>query len=373
MNPDLPNVRGLNDPIGTVTRPSGVVSAGSAPRVAVVVPCYRVRAKILGVLREIGPIASRIYVVDDQCPEKTGEYVQSHCTDPRVVVIRNAVNSGVGGAVMAGYAEALRERYDIVVKVDGDGQMDPRLILAFVRPILLGRADYTKGNRFFDLNMIRRMPGIRIFGNAVLSLLSKLSTGYWNVFDPTNGYTAIDARVLRRLPLGKISQRYFFETDMLFRLNTLRAVVCDVPMDAIYADERSSLRIHQVVLEFILKHARNALSRVFYNYFLRDMTVATFQLVAGLALFVMGAAFGAVTWLDSARQGVPTPLGTIMLAVLPMLLGSQLLLAFLAYDIASVPSQSIGSLLGDGGASEQSGGSYRQNPIAVEGPADLRP
>src|SRR5690606_32001950 len=151
-------------------------------------------------------------------------------TDPRVRVIRHASNLGVGGAVITGYQAAIADGMDILVKLDGDGQMDASLIPDFIEPIINGEADYTKGNRFFDLEELRSMPRIRLIGNAVLSFMTKFSSGYWNLFDPTNGFTALHADVARYLPLSKISKRYFFESDMLFRLNTLRAVVHDIPM-----------------------------------------------------------------------------------------------------------------------------------------------
>jgi dolichol-phosphate mannosyltransferase len=315
-------------------------------RIAVVIPAFRVSERVLGVISQIGPEVERIYVVDDCCPEGSGHVVRKSCSDPRVTVISHDRNQGVGGAVMSGYHAAAGDGMHIVVKVDGDGQMDPSLISTFVRPIQQGWADYTKGNRFFDLAGVRRMPTIRLFGNAALSLLAKVSTGYWNVFDPTNGYTAIDVRVVQRLPLDKISRRYFFETDMLFRLNTLRCVVADVPMEAVYDGEQSSLRIGRVTLEFAWKHASNVLKRIFYNYFLRDMSIASIELLTGIALIAFGLAFGAASWGQSAQTGVATPVGTIMISVMPILIGVQLLLAFLSYDMSSVPSRPIGPLLG---------------------------
>ena len=242
---------------------------------------------------------------------------------------------------MAGYRAAIAAGADVIVKVDGDGQMDPRLLPYFCAPIIEGRADYTKGNRFFDLTHIGHMPFTRIFGNAVLSFMAKISSGYWNIFDPTNGYTAISAQVAAYLPMDKISQRYFFETDMLFRLNTLRAVVSDVPMNALYGDEKSNLKISGIVGEFLFKHIRNFGKRIFYNYFLRDVTVATFELIAGSLLFSFGAIFGFVNWMAALYQQTYTPMGTIMLAALPVLAGLQLILAFLNYDIANVPSNPI--------------------------------
>lgn len=313
----------------------------SAPRIAVVIPCFKVTRHILSVIQDIGKDVSKIYAVDDACPEHSGHFITENCTDPRVKVIFNATNKGVGGAVMAGYAAALADGMDIIVKVDGDGQMNPALIPDFIAPILAGDADYTKGNRFFDLEEIRQMPTTRLLGNTVLSFMTKLSSGYWDLFDPTNGYTAIHATVVRHLPLDKISTRYFFETDMLFRLNTLRAVVVDVPMDAQYADETSHLKISRIVGEFLVKNIRNTAKRIFYNYYLRDMSLASFELPIGILLLVFGILFGVTHWLDALHTGLANSAGTVMLSALPILLGTQFILAFIGYDVQSLPKRPL--------------------------------
>ncbi|MBC3956929.1 MULTISPECIES: glycosyltransferase family 2 protein [Pseudomonas] len=310
-------------------------------QVAVVIPCYKVRQQILSVIAQIGPEVSSIFVVDDCCPEGSGDYVAEHCIDPRVVILRHTVNQGVGGAVMTGYQAAIAANVDVIVKIDGDGQMDPGLITNFVDPILNGEADYTKGNRFYDLEKISAMPKMRLFGNAVLSFMTKLSSGYWNLFDPTNGYTAIHREVARHLPFHKISRRYFFETDILFRLNTLRAVAVDIPMDAKYEDEVSNLKISKIIGEFLRKHARNTFKRVFYNYYLRDMSLASIEMPTGLAMIVFGCGFGLYHWASSSYTHEPTPLGTIMFSALPIIIGIQFVLAFLSYDISSVPDRVI--------------------------------
>ena len=310
-------------------------------RISVVIPSFRVRAHILGVLSRIGPEVAVIYVVDDCCPEQSGQWVASQCTDPRVRVLYHAENQGVGGAVMTGYRAAIEDGQDMVVKIDGDGQMDPALLPQFVAPLLAGDADYAKGNRFFHLDEIHQMPAIRLFGNAVLSFMSKVSTGYWSLFDPTNGYTAIQTRVASHLPLDRISRRYFFETDMLFRLNTLRAVVVDVPMDAFYGDEESNLKITKVLPEFLSKHIRNTLKRIFYNYYLRDLSLASFELPLSLFLIGFGLIFGAYRWWHVMETGVAATAGTVMLSALPLILGVQFLLAFLGADIANQPQKPV--------------------------------
>ncbi|HXT70250.1 MAG TPA: glycosyltransferase family 2 protein [Vicinamibacterales bacterium] len=310
-------------------------------RVAVVIPCYKVRDLVPGVIGAIDRDVWRIYVVDDKCPQETGRYVEQRAGDDRVRVIYNPVNLGVGGAVMAGYRAAIVDGADIIVKLDGDGQMDPALIPYFVAPILRREADYTKGNRFYDLAQIGRMPRLRVVGNGVLSVLAKLSTGYWDLFDPTNGFTAIHARMAALLPLERISRRFFFETDMLFRLNTFRAVVVDVPMDARYGDEVSNLRISSIVFEFAGKHFANFLRRIGYNYFLRDVSLASLELLAGTGLLAFGMTFGGWHWRQSLAAGVATPVGTIMIATVAVVSGLQFLLAFFGHDIASVPKRPV--------------------------------
>ena len=309
--------------------------------VAAVIPCYKVGRHVLGVIAGVGPEVDLIYVVDDACPQQSYQLVTAECRDPRVRIVRNAENQGVGGAVLAGYRAAIEDGADVMVKIDGDGQMDPALVPAFIGPVLAREADYTKGNRFYDLTHIGAMPPLRVFGNAAMSFMAKFSTGYWDVFDPSNGYTAIHAEVARLLPADKISRRYFFETDMLFRLNTIRAVVVDVPMDARYGDEISNLRISRILGEFMVKHARNFAKRIFYNYFLRDLSIASIELVLGFALAVFGASYGGYHWWRSVSAGVPTLAGTVMLSAVPLILGLQLMLAFLGYDIASVPRRPV--------------------------------
>lgn len=309
--------------------------------IAVVIPCYRVTKHILGVIAAIGPEVARIYVVDDACPEGSGRLVQESCTDPRVHILWHTENKGVGGAVKSGYAQAAADGMEIAVKIDGDGQMDPKLIAQFVKPIVNGDADYTKGNRFYNLEKIRSMPGVRLFGNAVLSMVAKFSTGYWNLFDVTNGYTAIHVKLINHLPLEKISNRYFFETDMLFRLNIIRACVMDIPMNAVYADEKSNLKIKDIFLEFSAKHLKNSMKRIFYNYFLRDMTAASLELLLGLLFFGFGVCYGLTQWAHTLSTGTLAPSGTVMLAALPTIMGLQMLLAFVTFDVSNVPSRAI--------------------------------
>lgn len=316
--------------------------------IAVVVPCFRCHSHILDVLQRMGQDVRRVYVVDDCCPEGTGRLVQEKVSDPRVRVLFNEKNLGVGGAVMRGYRAALEEPENrIIVKIDGDGQMDPALIPRFVAPIRRGMADYAKGNRFYDLDHVFRMPKIRIFGNVVLSFLSKFSTGYWQIFDFTNGYTAIAREVASHLDFKKIDKRYFFESDMLFRLNIIRAVVVDIPMAARYGDEKSNLSIVGSVGRFLFKHCANMVKRIFYSYFLRDLSLASLELLLGLFFTVWGCLFGGFTWWNALEQQLATPAGTAILAGTMIIVGLQLLLGFFAYDMANAPTHPLHLLCDD--------------------------
>jgi dolichol-phosphate mannosyltransferase len=309
----------------------------AAPRLAVVIPCYKVKDHVLGVIAAIGPEVSMIFAVDDKCPDGSGKFIEANANDPRLRVIYNPENKGVGGAVLHGYRAALEAGADVVVKVDGDGQMDPALIPDIARPVLMGRADYAKGNRFHSVWNVRQMPGVRLFGNAALSFLTKLSSGYWSLFDPTNGYTAIHAEALRQLEFANISERYFFESDMLINLGNIRAVVQDVPMKAVYGDETSNLKIRHIIGQFLTKNVKELTKRVLYTYFLRDFSLASAQLLFGSMLFGFGALFGLWGWYESISTGSPASTGTVMLAVLPVILGFQLLLSFFGFDMANEP------------------------------------
>jgi glycosyltransferase involved in cell wall biosynthesis len=307
------------------------------PVITVVIPCYKVKGKVLGVIARIPPEVSHIICVDDACPEQSGAFIKQSCGDKRVQVLFHEKNQGVGGAMVTGYKTALTTDADIIVKVDGDGQMAPELIPSFTAPILKGTCDYTKGNRFFRPEDLHGMPGLRIFGNGILSFLTKLSGGYWDIFDPTNGYTAIHARVLRQMPLEKLDHSYFYESDMLFRLNILRAVVRDIPMSAVYDGEESGLSIRRILWPFLKGHARNFSKRIVYNYFLRDFHIASLELLLGIVFLLFGVVFGLVKWSLGQETGIPASAGTVMLGALPVILGFQMLLSFLQFDIQSVP------------------------------------
>ena len=314
-------------------------------RIAVAIPCYKVTQHVLRVIAAIGSEVEAIYAVDDACPDGSGRFIEENNHDSRVRVLYHPHNLGVGGAIVTAYKAAIADGMDIVVKIDGDGQMNPALLPHFISPLLYGEADYTKGNRFFRPESVQSMPPVRLFGNAVLSFLTKLSCGYWNTMDPTNGYTAVRTCVLAELPLDKLEQRYFFETDMLFRLNTVRAVVRDVPMDAVYADEESHLKVSKVLPEFLRKHASRLWRRYVYSYLVRDFNVGSVYSLVGLVLLVFGLCFGLYGWISGVRHAAPATSGTVMLAALPIIISIQCWIAFLHHDVSNVPTIPLSRLL----------------------------
>ena len=310
-------------------------------KVGVVIPCFREKSFICGVLEKIPEFVSKVYVIDDACPEGTGDHVESNINQERVIVLRHKTNRGVGGAVLTGYSHAIQDGIKIIVKLDGDGQMNPAHITRFVDPIVSGDADYTKGNRFYQLRALKQMPKNRLIGNMLLTFLSKASSGYWNIFDPTNGYTAIHSAILNRLYLGRISTDFFFESDMLCKLGEVRARVQDIPMDARYGNEKSSLVVHKIIAPFFYRHSKRLVERLLHNYFFRDFSTASIALVLGLFLSGFGIIFGLYQWHSHFLRSELASVGTVMLAALPLILGMQFLFSFINYDIANVPQQAV--------------------------------
>lgn len=308
-------------------------------QIAVVIPAYRVKHKIVGVINAIPEYVDFIIVIDDKCPDESGKHLAQNTQDKRLIIHYHKENKGVGGAMKTGFQEALKTSADIIIKIDGDGQMDTAFIPSLIQPLIDNTADFTKGNRFHNPRYIQQMPFIRLFGNSCLSLINKFVTGYWSIMDPTNGYIAIGRESLLEIELEKLSNRYFFESDLLFRLSLQSAVVKDIPMPSKYDDETSSLNITKVIFTFIPKYISRYFKRITYLYFIRDFNAGTIQLFFGLILFLFGLVFGSYHWITSIVEQKTASAGTIMLAALPIILGFQLLLGFLLYDINNQPKK----------------------------------
>lgn len=316
------------------------IAGRDLPGIAVVIPAFQAGAHIRKVLAGIPGFVSWIVVVDDCSTDQTSESVL-RAEDPRVRLVRHEKNQGVGGAVLTGYREALQIGAKLIVKMDGDGQMDPAYLVPLLAPILTGRADYTKGNRFLHATELKSMPFLRRVGNAGLSFLTKAASGYWNIFDPTNGYTAIHASLLPLLDQARIHRRYLFESSMLIELNRIRAVVQDVEIPARYQDETSSLSEWRALFEFPPRLLAGFLRRLKIQYFVRDFGIFSMLLVMGLVFSLFGLSFGLYHWYLSATTGIPASTGTVMIAVLPLILGSQLLIQAMVVDMQNTPTKPV--------------------------------
>jgi glycosyltransferase involved in cell wall biosynthesis len=277
-----------------------------------------------------------IIAVDDAAMDDTGQILR-RLNEPRLTTIQHSVNQGVGGAMVSGFRLAMKRQADIVVKMDGDGQMDPAFLPALLDPIVSDGYAYAKGNRFMCEEKLRAMPKIRLVGNFVLTFLSKIASGYWHIFDPSNGYIAIDEAMLRKLPLHRIARKYFFESDMLIQLNVFRARVKDVPVPPRYRDERSSMRLSRVLVTFPLYLLKGFWYRIYERHVLRDFSPVAVFWILGSVLLVWGSGFGAFTWFKSYVTGQVATTGTVMLSVLPFILGFQLVLQAILIEIQESP------------------------------------
>jgi glycosyltransferase involved in cell wall biosynthesis len=307
-------------------------------KIAVVIPTYKAENHLADVIGGLPGWIDHIIVVDDACPRQTGDIADKISkTNNRITVIRHEINQGVGGAVITGYKKSLELGCDITCKMDSDDQMDPAYLSNLINPLIEGAAGYAKGNRFVDFKALRSMPTLRLMGNSALSFTVKACSGYWNIMDPTNGYTAISKSALEKLNLEKIAKRYFFETDMLISLNIYNIVILDVPIPARYGDEKSSLSIRNTMTWFPYLLMKGLTKRFILKYLIYDFNMASVYTLVGGTLLLWGAIYGIVKWIENTVHHVATPTGTIMLSVLPLILGTQFIIAAINIDINSVP------------------------------------
>jgi dolichol-phosphate mannosyltransferase len=324
-------------------------------RIAVIVPAFGVAAHLPEVLRGLPPFVDHVIVVDDGSPDDLSVVTGVERTE----IVRHTTNRGLAAAMVTGLKRALELDVDVIVKMDGDGQMDPAYLPALLEPITSEEADLAKGNRFLRRRHLGGMPAERRAGNLVLSFLTKVASGYWNIFDPTNGYVAIRRQLACEIDLDLLGPRYYFETSLLCEAYLAGAVVRDVPIPARYRDENSGLSLTRTLAEFPLLLTRSFVRRIVLRYFVRDFTPLALFLVGGSLLSGAGLAFGLWNWLERAGTGQPTPTGTIILALLPLLVGFQLLLQAFVMDIGNVPTRSPWRGVRGGGAFRRNRPSYR--------------
>lgn len=311
-----------------------------AVNLAVVIPAYKCAGQIASVLRSVPLFVNHIIVVDDASPDSIESEVAKF-KDGRVTYLRHPQNRGVGGAMLTGYDEAMKLGAEVIIKMDGDGQMDAAYIPLLIEPILESQADFTKGNRFLHGRELAQMPKRRLIGNIGLTFLTKLASGYWHIFDPNNGFTAIHHYALSLINQKNIHQRYFFESSLLIELNRIRAVVIDIPIPAQYGDEESALSLAHAFFEFPFNLTKGLIRRVVWQYFLYDFTPVSLFLILGTALTIFGVLWGLYHWYISIAHNLVATTGTVMVGMLPVILGFQLLLQAMVLDIQKKPDTPI--------------------------------
>lgn len=304
--------------------------------IAAVVPAYREEKMIGQVIDTMPDFVDHIVIVDDCSPDATSDVVRSK-NDPRVTLIRHEVNTGVGGAIITAHRAAMELGSDVNVVMAGDAQMDPAYLPSLLDPVTEEGYGFAKANRFYAPESFHGMPRHRVFGNIVLSFLTKLASGYWNLFDPQNGYTAIRTDVLRRVPLDRVAKRYSFENDLLIHLNILQVPAVDVPIPARYGDEVSSIRLSKVVPELIGRLWGGFWTRIWYRYVLWSFSPIALLGFLGMILFLFGTAISIWLLFTAAGTGAATA-ATVMFAALPLITGVQFLVSALQLDIQATPS-----------------------------------
>jgi glycosyltransferase involved in cell wall biosynthesis len=295
---------------------------------AVIIPAYNAGKTIMSVYEKIPHYVDWIIIVNDKSLDNT-EKVVSTISDPRVIMINHSINMGVGGAMITGFKKALELKAYFIAKIDSDDQMDPQYLDRFVRICSQHGCDYVKANRFGHLDALPSMPMKRLIGNIGLSFLTKIASGYWNVFDPQNGYIMITRKILRRLDFNKIDHGYFFENSMLILLNIVRAKIGEIYLPAQYGDEVSSMRLTKILWTFPRKLFHGLIYRIYQKYFFRNLSPFFLLLSCGLAFCIGGSIWGSWAWYESIKTGIPATTGTVIIALLPIILGwSALLQAF---------------------------------------------
>jgi dolichol-phosphate mannosyltransferase len=309
-------------------------------KIAVVIPCYNVTKHIEEVVQGLPEFITWIIAVNDCSKDNTDAILFKLAQrNKKLVYLKHEINQGVGAAMITGYKKSLELNADLIIKMDGDGQMDPSNIQMLIKPLTEDKADFTKANRFRDFKALRAMPMSRRIGNIGLSFLIKASSGYWNIFDPTNGYTAIKSETLSGIDFNKIHNRYYFETSFLIELYYNNAVIIDVPMKARYGDEVSGLSRTKTLLEFPPRLFLALVKRIILKYFLFDFNIASLYILCGTPIFLFGVIFGLINYVKYVPSHIAAPTGTVVIPTLLIILGFQLLLSAISYDINNFPKK----------------------------------
>ncbi len=304
--------------------------------ISVVIPCYKVENQIEKIVSDIPDFITHIVLINDASPDNTGDIIEQLATaNQKIITVHHSKNQGVGGAMKSGFNKAIELKSDIIIKIDGDGQMDTSYFAPMIKSIKDSEYQFAKGNRLHNRKMLKKMPTIRRIGNLIMGFLIKLASGYWQISDPVNGFFAIQRKTLEELNFNRLSNRFFFESSLIIELYYTGTLIKDIPMPAIYKDEKSNLSIVHTLFSFPIKIIAAFLRRIWLQYFIYDFNIASLFFFFGNITFIFGLLFGGINWIRYSANHIPAPTGTIMLATLTLILGFQMLLSAIQYDITS--------------------------------------
>ena len=302
-----------------------------------IVPCFKSSQIAPRVIKDLFQYVDFVICVDDNCPEKTGLLIEDTIKSDKLKVLFHSRNMGVGGATKTGINYALKINAEIIVKIDSDGQMNPENIPQLVEPILNKTSDFTKGNRFRNVDVLISMPKVRLIGNIFLSFITKLSTGYWELFDPTNGFIAFNSKILNRIQYTKTDDRYFFETDLLFRCGLYDVLVSEIEIPTVYKNENSELNPLVEVFRYSFSHVVIFIKRILYQYFLIDFNPGSLSIFFGSLGIIYTLFSGLKSMVYYKNLSIETPLGVKILFLTTAIISMQLIISFIYYDSTQRP------------------------------------
>ena len=305
--------------------------------IVAIIPCFKSPSLAPWVASECLKYVDKVICIDDCCPLNTGREIEKKVTSENFYLIRHKKNLGVGGAMKTGIKFALTMNADIIVKIDSDGQMSPSLIPILIEPIKKGKVSFTKGNRFRDPDIIKKMPFVRLIGNLMLSFLTKLSTGYWELFDPTNGFIAFNSNIVKNMDLRKVDNRFFFETDLLFRCSINDILIQEIPMKVKYGEEKSNMDINFEIINFLIRHILIFAKRIYYHYFLYEFNPGSLSLLISFIFGILAFTLASYSYLYALINSLETPSGTQTLFLAFLLISSNFGINFIYYDASQRP------------------------------------
>ncbi len=313
-------------------------NSDSFQKIGCTIPCYKGGQITINLIKELHCYVDLIVLVDDGCPFKTGNLAKDYFKDSdKLHVIHNEFNKGLGFSVKRGFKFLIQKGCEVIVKIDADGQMKPELIPFLIKPIFANKSDAVKGNRFTSIDNIISMPKIRIARNLILTFLNKLSTGYWELSDPTNGFLAFNRISLEKVRLDKLDDKYFFESDLLFQCSLANIFFEQLPMKSVYGGEISSLNPLKQIIIFSKQHIVNFFKRIIYHYFVLDFNAGSLEIIGFLFFsFSTLITFFKIYFRGLSNNEFATPGEANLISIL-FLVSIQLLLGILYFDSTYQP------------------------------------